>query len=454
VTDLVISGEDVMRVHFDRPPPIIVDRMYWRGPVLWHARGNRFDPARPGDFPHAAVAVEPVSGPLAYTVLLEPSDQRWITALDAPLAAPRGAVLTPDLQVLADRPIEDRRLFRLRSALSYRAAGLSLDEEAAATALPEDKITPRMRELVARWTADDPPAATVVERALAHFNEQPFRYTLLAPEMGELAMDSFLFEAQAGFCEHYAAAFTLLMRIAGIPTRIVLGYLGGERNPYSDDYIIRQSEAHAWTEVWLDDQGWTRVDPTGAVAAERVDPEGEFARLGDRAPARFRVDADSAFGRLVYNLHLAVDAVDTAWRQWVVDFSRFKQQRLLANLGLGPLRDFGLIALMALAGAAVMLGWGLWLARPPVVKDPVVATYAEFQRRLRRIDPALAKRPGEGPVDHHARVVAARPDLAAGASAVVDAYVRLRYADGDLGDDPLQGLRRAVRGLRQASGRR
>jgi hypothetical protein len=89
-----------------------------------------------------------------------------------------------------------------------------------------------------------------------------------------------------------------------------------------------------------------------------------------------------------------------------------------------------------------------------VVKDPVVATYAEFQRRLRRIDPALAKRPGEGPVDHHARVVAARPDLAAGASAVVDAYVRLRYADGDLGDDPLQGLRRAVRGLRQASGRR
>ncbi len=449
VTDLVVSGEDVMRVSFDTPPPIIVDHMYWRGPVLWHARGNRFEPAGPGDFPEAALDIEPTSAPLGYIALLEPSDQRWITALDGPVGAPRGATLTPDLQVLADQPIDERRMFWLRSALSYRAIGLTLAEKAAATQVPEDQVTARMRALVASWTAGDPPAETVVARALEHFNEQPFRYTLLAPEMGEQAVDAFLFEARAGFCEHYAAAFTLLMRIAGIPTRIVLGYLGGERNPYSDDYIIRQSEAHAWTEVWLQDQGWTRVDPTGAVAAERVDPDGELARLGNRAPARFRLEASSPFGRLVYNLRHAVDALDAAWRQWVVDFSHFKQQRLLAHLGLGPLKDLGLIALMALAGAAVMLGWGLWLARPPAVRDPVVAAYAEFQRRLRRIDPALAKRPGEGPLDHQARLAAARPDLAAGTGAVVEAYVRLRYAQGDTGETGLAGLRHAVQNLRR-----
>jgi transglutaminase-like putative cysteine protease len=447
VTDLVISGEDVMRVRFDNPPPIIVDRMYWRGPVLWHARGNRFEPAAPGDFPQARAQVTPLSEPLTYTAFLEPSDQRWVTALDGPLAAPRGAVLTPDLQVLADRPIDDWRLFRLRSALSWRADALTLDEEAAATALPLDKVTPRMRALVAGWTADDPPAEAVVERALAHFNEQPFRYTLLAPEMGEQAMDAFLFDARAGFCEHYAAAFTLLMRVAGIPTRIVLGYLGGERNPYSDDYIIRQSEAHAWTEVWLDDKGWTRVDPTAAVAAERVDPDGEFARLGAGAPARFRVDATSPLGRVIHNLRLAADAFDAAWQQWVVDFSRFKQQRMLANLGLGPLQDLGLVALMALAGAAVMLGWGLWLARPPAVSDPVTAAYADFQRRLRRIDPGLAKRPGEGPMDHHARLVAARPQIAAAATDVLAAYVRLRYVESDAAKHWLRRLRQAVRSL-------
>ena len=450
VTDLVISGEDVMRVHFDRPPPIIVDRMYWRGPVLWHARGNRFVPARPGDFPEAAVDVEPVSEPLGYTVLLEPTEQRWITALDGPLAAPRGAKLTPDLQLLADRPIDERRFFRLSSALSYRAAGLTLEEEAAATQLPEDKVTPRMRALVASWTAGGPPAETLVERALDYFHEQPFRYTLLPPRLGDKAMDDFLFEARAGYCEHYAAAFTLLMRSAGIPTRIVLGYLGGERNPYSDDYIVRQSEAHAWTEVWLQDKGWTRVDPTAAVAAERIDPEGEFGRLGNRAPARFRVDAGSPVGRLLHDLHLAADAFDAAWQQWIVGFSRWQQQRMLAELGLGRFADLGLVALMALAGAAVMLGWGLWLARPRRATDPVAAAYADFQRRLRRMDAALAKRPGEGPLDHQTRLAAARPDLAEGAGAVVDAYVRLRYAPDDAGEAGLAGLRRAIRRLRPA----
>lgn len=448
ITDLVVSGEPVMRVRFDSEPPLATDDMYWRGPVLWHAEGNRFEPAAPGDFPEADVSVEALSSPLSYTALLEPSDQRWITALDMPLSAPRGTALTSDLQLLADRAIDDRELYRLRSAVEYRADGLTLNEELAATALPADKVTPRMRALVARWGADDPPPQTVVQRALEHFNRQPFRYSLLAPDMGERAMDGFLFEEQVGFCEHYAAAFTLLMRIADIPTRIVLGYLGGERNPYSGDFLVRQSEAHAWTEVWLPDQGWTRVDPTAAVAAERVDPDGGIAALGANAPARFRIDDASLLGRAIRNLHLAADAFDAAWQSWVVGFSRFKQQRLLSGLGLGRFRDFGLVALMALAGAGVMLAWGLWLARPAPEQDPVAAAYKQFQRRLRRIDPALAKHPEEGPLDHHARLVAAQPDLAGDADAVVDGYVRLRYAGGDGGDDGLGRLRRAIRDLR------
>ena len=449
VKDLVVSGEPVMRVRFDTPPGFPTEQMYWRGPVLWHAEGNRFEPAAPGDFPAAEASVEPLSEPLTYTALLEPSEQRWITALDMPLSAPRGAELTGDLQLLADRPIDDRQLYRLTSARDYRAAQLTLDQEQAATALPADKVTPRMRALVARWSADDPPPETVVQRALEHFNREPFRYSLLAPDMGELAMDAFLFDAQVGFCEHYAAAFTLLMRTAGIPTRIVLGYLGGERNPYSGDYLVRQSEAHAWAEVWLPDQGWTRVDPTAAVAAERVDADGSLSALGANAPARFRVDSASPVGRLIYQLHLAADAFDAAWQSWVVGFSRFKQQRLLANLGLGRFREAGLVALMALTGAGVMLAWGLWLARPSRETDPVAAAYNQFQRRLRRMDSRLARRPDEGPLDHHARLVAARPDLAAGADAVVHAYVRLRYAGADRGADNLRRLRDAVGALRR-----
>jgi protein-glutamine gamma-glutamyltransferase len=137
IKDLVVSGEDVMRVRFDRAPGMPVERMYWRGPVLWHAEGNRFSPARPGDFPEAVVDVEPLSDPLDYTALLEPTDQHWITALDWPLAAPPGAELTADGQVLADQPIDERRMFRLRSATAYRVGALSLEEEAAALALPD-----------------------------------------------------------------------------------------------------------------------------------------------------------------------------------------------------------------------------------------------------------------------------------------------------------------------------
>jgi protein-glutamine gamma-glutamyltransferase len=455
IKDLVVSGEDVMRVRFDREPGMPVERMYWRGPVLWHAVGNRFSPARPGDFPDAEVELEPLAEPLDYTALLEATDQRWITALDWPLTAPLGAELTADGQLLADRPIDERRMFRLRSAPAYRAGGLSLEEEAAALALP-DTVTERMRALVASWTADDPPPATVVERALAHFNEQPFRYSLLAPDMGPKAMDDFLFDSQVGFCEHYAAAFTLLMRIAGLPTRIALGYMGGELNPYSGDYVVRQSEAHAWTEVWLGEQGWTRVDPTAAVAAERVDPDGSLARLGAGAPARFRLDDRSILGRTVYDLHLLLDAANIAWRRWVVGFSHFKQQQMLRNLGLDALRDTGLVLLMALAGAGVMLAWGLWLGRPAAPADPVQAAYAAFQRKLRRVDAALARHPDEGPLDHLTRLGRLRPYLAAAATPIVQAYVRLRYDNASPQERGLDQLREQVRAFRpgrQGSGR-
>jgi transglutaminase-like putative cysteine protease len=383
IKDLVVSGEPVMRVRFDSEPNIPAEEMYWRGPVLWHAVGNRFIPARPGDFPDAEPKLRPLSEPLSYSVMLEPNDQRWITALDAPLAAPRRASLTPDLQLLADKPIEDRSVFRVRSAYEYRAEGMTLDEESAALALPLT-VTRRMRELVDGWTADEPSAQQVVDRALNYFNEQPFRYSLLAPDMGDRPMDAFLFDERVGFCEHYSASFTLLMRLAGIPTRIVLGYLGGERNRYSDDFLIRQSDAHAWTEVWIDGEGWTRVDPTAAVDPARVDRDSRIAAMGAGAPVRFRLDESSMLVQALHNVRLAADALNVTWQRWVIGFSRDQQQRLLMGLGLGELGRAGLVLLMAVAGAIVLLSWTFWLARKQPPRDPVVAAYRDFQRRLRR----------------------------------------------------------------------
>ena len=436
IRDLVISGEEALRVTFDRAPEIPAERMYWRGPVLWHSDGRRWLPAGDAEFPDAQSRVEPLGDTLGYLVAMERTDQHWLIALDLPTEVPRDARMTSDFQVLASKPVDDYRFYRMSSAPSYRTHGLSLDEERAALALPEN-VTGRMRALVERWRNEvagtEAGAEAIVQRALTHFNREPFRYTLLPPDLGDNPMDAFLFDERAGFCEHYAAAFTLLMRIADIPTRIVLGYLGGERNPISGHYLIRQSDAHAWTEVWLQGRGWVRVDPTAAVHPERVDQDGRLASLGAGAPVRFRLDDQGLVGRAVHAAHLLADAMGTGWRQWVVGFSRLKQQRLLDQLGLGQLRELGLALVMTIGGSLIMLVWSLLLSRPARERDPVLRAYQRFTDKLARV--RLERRPNEGPLDHRDRIIAKRPDLAKPVVSIVGLYLRLRFAAGAGGAD-------------------
>ncbi|MGD8207135.1 MAG: transglutaminase domain-containing protein, partial [Thiohalocapsa sp.] len=337
-----------------------------------------------------------------------------------------------------------RRAYRMTSAVRYRTAGLSAAEQAAATALPAN-ITPRMRALAERWRAGAADPRDVVRRALAHFNEAPFRYTLLPPDLGDNPMDAFLFDARSGFCEHYASSFALLMRIADIPTRIVLGYLGGDYNPLSGDYVVRQSDAHAWNEVWLDDLGWVRVDPTAAVDPARVDTSARLSALGADAPSRFRVDDRSWAGRLAYGVHLLADALDAGWREWVVGFSYDRQQRLLDALGMPQLRAPGLALVMIASAATVVALLTLALSREPLSREPVTRCYQRFLRRLERI--GLGRRCDEGPVEHRDRILAGRPDLQPAVDAVVIPYLRLRFGLTALPGDR-QRLKRGVAAFR------
>ena len=434
VRDLVVSGEDALRVRFDRPPNIPVERMYWRGIVVWHTDGRRWTPAEPGEFSDSETRVQPLGETLSYLVALERTDQRWLIGLDMPISIPSDARLSSDFQVLAAHPVKELRFYRMSSAFSYRTEGradggtegLSLFEEAAATALPEAMITPRMRALVEGWRAEDASPEAIVQRALTHFNQQDFYYTLLPPDLGNNPMDAFLFDTKSGFCEHYAGSFALLMRIAGIPTRIVLGYLGGEYNPLSGDYLIRQSDAHAWNEVWLADRGWVRIDPTAYVDPARVDADSRLRAMGAGAPVRFRIDEHGVVGTLLHQAHLLVDALNTGWRNWVVGFSRYKQQRLLEALGLGNLREYGLALLMAVGAGAVMLAWSLALSRPRRSDDPVQRSYLRFLRKLHAR--GLGRHTDEGPQDHRDRITALRPDLKAAVDAIIGLYLRLRYS--------------------------
>jgi len=440
--ELALSDALAFHARFAQPLTLDPARLYWRGPVLWRTDGRRWERA-PAEFYAVAAPPELVAedAPLTYRIVMEPTRQRWLFALDWPLAAPPGARLLPDGMLLAETPAHEVKGYELTSAPRYRVLGLSAAERQLALAVPR-AITSRMRALVADWrhaSADD---TAVVARALRYFNEEPFYYTLKPPPLGANPVDEFLFERRAGYCEHYASSFVVLMRLAGIPARIVLGYLGAEYNPLGGHYLVRQADAHAWAEVWLADRGWTRVDPTAALAPERVDRDAHLAALGANAPLRFRVAADSGLGRLLHGARLLVDAFDAGWKNWVVGYSSERQRRLLETVGLAALREYGLVLGLTLGGAAFLLALHLLLARPARAADPIARGYARLCRRLARL--GVPRRAAEGPRDYLLRAANARPELATRLGGLLALYLPLRFG-GDTDPGRRAAFLRAVR---------
>src|SRR5690606_25670964 len=275
--EILNDDSTALRVQFhgDAPPR---ERMYWRGPVLWHYDGRTWTQARwLRDLPPARVRSGPVRW--SYRIELEPTDRRQLVALDLPLAAPDGTSLSRDYSLRAARPLTRLTRWELQSASPAEfATDLPATLRRAALELPAG-FNPRTVALARQWrreAGDDDEA--IARRAMAMINEG-FAYTLATPLLGRNAVDEFLFEQRAGYCEHFSSAFVALMRAAGIPARVVTGYVGGYRNPIGDYWLVRNSDAHAWAEAWLPGRGWVRFDPTAAVAPERI-----FDTLADRAP--------------------------------------------------------------------------------------------------------------------------------------------------------------------------
>ena len=455
VSELVLDGSLAFRVRFDGPVPA-AEGLYWRGPVAWNTDGRRWSGGRPDQFAGLVSAggqTGHAGQALTYQVTLEPSRQRWLFALDLPVATPeRDAVLTHDLQLLAAKPIVETRTYRVTSATSLLDSDLPAAQRAAGLALP-DNITGRMRELVAKWQAQAGQPEELIQASLRYFNAEPFYYTLKPPRLGSNPADEFLFETRRGFCEHYASSFTLLMRLAGLPARIVMGYLGGERNPLGNHLIVRQSDAHAWVEVWLSGRGWTRVDPTAAVAPERVEPSLDLAGLASGRPLRLRIGGVGAWGQLLHGLRLFSDAVDEQWYRWVLGIDRSRQQALLERLGLGSLREYGLAGLMILAAGVVLGLLMLLLRREPgrTEIDPLDRLYRRFCTLMARA--GWPRQGSEGPIDYGQRMVAVAPDdMVQRISSFTQRFARLRYGKGVVDRKDLDVLRRDLHELK--AGRR
>lgn len=419
VSDLSISSAIAFRVRFDGAIPPPRDR-YWRGIVLHDFDGRTWRRLR------GATPLQPVvprGSPVSYNITLEPHNRRWIFALDAATQWPNSRVSrTFDLQLLANDPIAATTTFSLQSHTKYEVGG-PLPTSARRGDLRTGERNPRAKQLAAELRAKAGSDTAFVQAVLDKFSNEEFFYTLEPPKLAADAVDDFLFNTRRGFCEHFASAFTLMARAAGIPARVVAGYQGGEFNPIGGYLIVRQSDAHAWSEVWLEDKGWTRVDPTAAVAPERVE-RGLDAALPANEPVPGRM-----FGsfRAFTHMRLAWDALNTFWNDQIVEFGAQQQRSLLERLGVDDAdwEALGVALVISIAGFFGALSLYLaWKFRPRN-RDPVARVYAALCRRL--AGKQLARLPYEGPHDYIARVIQARPDLAPVLTEARMLYISLRY---------------------------
>ncbi len=444
INRLSLSDEVALRIEFEdeRLPP--ARERYWRARVLTHTDGREWTAAPQSEGTAAPItAFEGFGPPWRYTVHLEPNPKPWLYVLGLPAELPAGARLAAGLTLESTLPVVSRLSYRLRSFTRYRTGALAPAERAAALQLPTT-LDPRVRALAARLlqAARSGGGREIAQAALAYFRDEGFSYTLMPPPTaGQDPVAAFLFETRRGYCEHYAAAFATLMRAAGVPSRIVLGYQGGELNPAGGYLVVRQADAHAWVEIWTPEGGWERVDPTAVVAPERVELGIEalrrlseqgfaFGRLPE--PLLARVLAQGWFARLAYGARAYWDYANLAWYRWVAGYDEARRRAALERLGLAGLETLGQAGLIVFAVAALLLAYvlaaGPWRAAwgQRRRQDPAARLYARFCRKLARA--GMPRAPHEGPLAYAERVRMARPALGAAVDEIVQRYVRLRYA--------------------------
>ena len=439
LSHLVQSDEVAFRVRFAGAPPP-QKKLYWRGPVLWYFDGRAWRAPFHGDDyfqlfnpatqlnAFAPVQAEVAGEPVRYEVTLEPHRQNWLFALDLPKAdaLPPNTQLSGYYQLLARETVKDRYRYDAVSYPLYRLEPQMEERwQKSGMRLPEGR-NPRAVALGQQWRDEGLREEALVRRALEMFRNQNFYYTLDPPRLGAEAVDEFLFDSKRGFCEHYASAFTVLMRAAGLPARVVTGYQGGEPNALGDYYVIRQSDAHAWSEVWFEGQGWVRVDPTAAVAPSRVELGIAQALAESELPAFLRGRGGSGLWYWRLQASVAWDWVNVKWDRWVLGFNTERQFEFLSRFGLGEWQDMvlaltvGVTAVMGLVGLFVLRGM-----RPATPADAALRLWRKASREL--VAEGFVQAASEGPRDFVERVLRGRPDLEPVLRTLLAAYLEARY---------------------------
>lgn len=430
IGNLVRSPETAFRVTFDGPSPS-VDQMYWQGLILdqfdgrtWTAaeQASRFSRFGTSDNRLKPAGEQPF---VQYSVILEPHFEHWLFSLGAPVSVQStqlNVLITPQRLLATAQPVSQKSAYSVQSILNEADSTVALDRDRLLH-MP-DQSNPRARALGESWQAEGMNTQAKVDTALTLFRRD-FSYTLQPSTLGQHALDEFLFETQRGFCEHFASSFVFLMRAAGVPARVVVGYQGGEARSQGSYYTVRQSDAHAWAEVWYDQLGWQRVDPTAAVAPSRVEFGVEGALAMDE---RGLVNQGLWQGAWVRPIYQRWDALSHSWNRWVLSYDSGLQQGFLRWL-LGDASPWrvGVVFIVVCAiilGALVIIPY---LLRRQVKRSPENRAVQQLLRRLSRL--GIERRPGETLAIFAQRVGREQPNYRIALQKIAESYESVAYRE-------------------------
>ncbi len=429
--DLMESDEVAFRVKFFNDSPAR-EKLYWRSLVFSHFDGRRWSQSREqkfeNEFNQASKKlrshIEYKGNDVEYDVIAEASRKPWLYALAAPKSWSTNLAFARDMRLQAFGPVNERMNYHAVSALDYQFNEIRPEELTQNTLLPKNG-NPKTRELAQAWLAETGDTEKFIEKVLNYYR-QSFFYTLKPPVLGVDVIDEFLWGTRQGFCEHFSSSFVFFMRAAGIPARVVVGYQGGDINSVDDSLTVRQRDAHAWAEVWLEGKGWVMFDPTAAVAPERIQ-KGIEQSLSE-TDRQFLAKPFGSSIKMLLHLREQWDAINLKWVQWVLNFDSDTQSSLLKRwLGDSSLTRIIVLMISLIGGLGVLLFALLMLKTSKQELPESARIYVNLCRKLKPF--GYIPRAGETPRQFVERVISSRVDLSFSLSQFIDLYERLTYGE-------------------------
>lgn len=430
ISQLSDNNNVAFRVKFDSELPT-TNELYWRGPVMWHFDGYNWTTPSNERVALSSYKFTGMGKKYTYTITLQPHNNFWLFALDLPATLPERSRLSGNMQLLSLDLLQKLKRYELTSYTKYILPEYNYIPIEHYLQLPKSnsKLLNQSRSLMEQLTDPAKPINTI-NNVLNYFSTQDFYYSRSPPLLYDDPVDEFLFETKRGYCEHYASSFTILMRLAGLPSRVVTGYQGGEINPIDNFMTVRQSDAHAWSEVFLGEKGWVRVDPTAAIPPGNIENNADALRLNSTLKKPDNLFKTSWLTNQIKQMRYAIDAINNRWNQWILGYNNKRQKALFSAIGIKEISWQGLSQLLfTILGLLTAILAFIVFSNQSKNHSQLQSTYLKFLSKLKK--KGLNKSDSEGAADFCKRAIVALPENKNSIKQITHLYQQLRYKKFD-----------------------